>query len=253
VEALPGGYSRPVHQSGSADGGTPVGVWRRWQREFPPLEIDRCRALVVVAPHPDDETLGLGGTAALLAGRGVGVHVVAVTDGEAAYPRRGPGAREELGKVRRKELVAARIRLGIPRPRFLGFPDRNVADHEERLADMLTDVLREFPAGTWCAATWRGDDHPDHEACGRAAAAAADSAGTVFLEYPISMWHWASPDDDRVPWNRARRVPLTPAEIATKAVAVQCFSSLLEPEDGPPVVSPEMVDRLRTVGEIVFV
>ena len=40
---------------------------------------------VVVAPHPDDETLAAGGLIAALTSRGIPVTVVAVTDGEHAY------------------------------------------------------------------------------------------------------------------------------------------------------------------------
>jgi len=48
-----------------------------------PLESLHMQRLVVVAPHPDDESLGIGGTVAMLARR-VPVTVVCVTDGEAA-------------------------------------------------------------------------------------------------------------------------------------------------------------------------
>ncbi len=256
------GYSTPVTEpltNGArlaarpiAEGGTPVGAWTHWQRQFPPLDIDECPGLVLVAAHPDDETLGLGATAALLSARGVTVHVVAVTDGEAAYPdnRR---SRKELAQVRREELAAAARRLGLPRPIFLRLPDGEVANHEQRLLAKLAALLAGFDRGTWCAATWRGDGHPDHEAVGRAAAAAAKIADAVFVEYPIWMWHWATPDDPAVPWHRARRVPLTPLELTTKAAAMRCYSSQLQPGDGPPLLTAEVVDRQMTVGEIVFV
>ncbi len=78
-------------------------------------------------------------------------------------------------------------------PDFLGLPDGKLAENESRLADVLTDILAARPAGTWCAATWRGDGHPDHEAVGRAAAVAASRTGAVLLEYPIWMWHWLIP------------------------------------------------------------
>lgn len=49
----------------------------------PALKLDECAGLVVVAPHPDDETLGIGATAAQLAASGVPVQLVAVSDGVA--------------------------------------------------------------------------------------------------------------------------------------------------------------------------
>jgi LmbE family N-acetylglucosaminyl deacetylase len=112
--------------------GTPVETWTEWGRRLPLLEVEDCPALILVARHPDDETLGLGATAAVLSGRGVIVQVVAVTDGEGAYPRRGREARAELAEERREELVTAAIRLGLPRPWFLGLPDGEVGANESR-------------------------------------------------------------------------------------------------------------------------
>ena len=67
-----------------AAGGTPTSTWLGWQREFPELDLAECPGLVVVGPHPDDETLGFGATAAALRARGVDVHVVSVSDGGGA-------------------------------------------------------------------------------------------------------------------------------------------------------------------------
>ena len=70
----------------------------RWP--FDSLHIQR---LVVIAPHPDDESLGIGGTIAMLARR-VPVTVVCVTDGEAAPSMLHGG---DLAVTRRAEMVEA--------------------------------------------------------------------------------------------------------------------------------------------------
>ena len=41
------------------DGGTPESTWREWGRSFPELDLTGCSRLIIVAPHPDDEILGL--------------------------------------------------------------------------------------------------------------------------------------------------------------------------------------------------
>ena len=235
-----------------ADGGTPTALWTDWHRRLVPLNIDHCPALTLVAAHPDDETLGLGATAARLSERGVTVQVVAVTDGEAAYQDDARG-RERLAQTRRDELVAAAARIGMPRPIFLGIPDGQVSENEDRLEVELEAVLDETRPGAWCAATWRGDGHPDHEATGRAAAAASRDTPAVFIEYPVWMWHWALPDDPAVPWDDARRITLSARDLATKAEALQCFSSQLERTDGPPLLPAAVIERQMAVGEIVFV
>lgn len=75
----------------------------------------------------------------------------------------------------------------------LGLPDGRLTDHEDRIAESLAEILRGAAPGTRCAATWRGDGHPDHEAVGRAAAEACARTDVELLEYPVWMWHWAHP------------------------------------------------------------
>lgn len=235
-----------------AEGGTPVELWNEWGRKFLPLDIDHCPALLLVAAHPDDETLGLGATAAMLTERGAPVQLVSVTDGEAAYPD-DPGGRARLAARRREELIAAAARLRLAGPIFLGIPDGEVATNEDRLQVELEAILAESPPGTWCAAPWRGDGHPDHEATGRAAAAASHDTPAVLVEYPIWMWHWALPDDPDVPWGDVRRMPLTARSSTAKEAALRSFASQLERRDGPPLLAPEIIARQLAVGEVVFV
>ena len=94
---------------------------------------------------------------------------------------------------------------------------------------------------------------PDHEAVGRAAAAAAARTGAVLVEYPVWMWHWATPGDAAVPWDRARAVPLSRAAIDRKQRAAQCYRSQFDTVGaGGPVLPPFVLRRLLAVGEVVF-
>jgi LmbE family N-acetylglucosaminyl deacetylase len=235
-----------------AGGGTPVRDWLT-AGPLPALDLADCPGLVIVAPHPDDETLGLGATAAQLAAAGVDVQMVAVSDGGGAYPDLSPFERTQLEHTRRTELSRAAALLGVPPPIGLGLPDGRLADHEDELADLLAGILEARP-GVWCAATWRGDGHPDHEAVGRAAAVAAGRTGAVFVEYPLWMWHWARPGDPAVPWHRAASVPLTRSALGRKQHAAQCFRSQFESPvpDSPPILPPFVLPRLLAVGEVVF-
>jgi LmbE family N-acetylglucosaminyl deacetylase len=122
------------------------------------------------------------------------------------------------------------------------------------LAAQLADLLAAGPKGAWCAATWRGDGHPDHESVGRAAAAATERTGATLLEYPIWMWHWARPDDDAVPWQRMSRVRLDRAATARKQRAATVFRTQLTPHEpgADAVLPPFVMRRLLAVGEVVF-
>jgi LmbE family N-acetylglucosaminyl deacetylase len=194
---------------------------------------------VVVAAHPDDEVLGVGGTMAMLADRGARLRLIAITDGEASHPGTDPAV---IARTRINESADALDRLGardidVVRLRL---PDTGLAAREQELADILTEQCAGFEV---CLAPWEGDAHADHEAAGRAARWAARGAGRSVLTYPVWMWHWAEPGDHRVPWHRACRIAL-PAEIAArKRSAIDAFvSQLTDREAGlGPVVPPDIV------------
>jgi LmbE family N-acetylglucosaminyl deacetylase len=237
-------------------GGTPVPLWLAAldSEPLPPLDLSACPGLVVVAAHPDDETLGLGAATAQLVASGVDVQVISVSDGGAARPAATPRERTRWEITRRYELCRAARVLGVPKPVSLGLPDGQLADHEDRIADLLAGTLDAAPPGVWCAATWRGDGHPDHESVGRAAAKACRRTGATLLEYPVWMWHWATPADPAVPWDRAQSVRVPRRALARKRLAAHCFRSQLEPgtAGAAPVMPPSVLQRLLAVGEVVF-
>jgi LmbE family N-acetylglucosaminyl deacetylase len=235
--------------------GTPESQWQAWSRDWPPFSLAGCRRLVVVAPHPDDEVLGVGGTMALAVAAGVQVQVVAVTDGGASHPGSPTLSPDELVALRPGESEAALAQLGVVRaPLRLRLPDGAVAQGEDDLAAALEPVLR--GPGTWALTTWRQDGHPDHEATGRATAAACGRTGARLVEFPVWTWHWAGPDDARVPWSRAASVLLPPEVQAAKRRAVDCFATQVRPlSDHPadaPVLPPPVLARLLRPTETVF-
>ena len=236
-----------------AGGGTSTREWLAGNR-FPTLDLSDCPALVLVAPHPDDETLGMGATAAHLAAAGVDVQVVSVSDGGGEDPELSAYERILLERTRTSELMNATRILGLRQPIRLRLPDGEISLHEERVADLLTEILDGRGPNVWCATTWRGDGHPDHEAVGRAAAVATATTGAELLEYPVWMWHWARPGDPAVPWDRALSVPASRSAVGLKQLAAQSFRSQFEPTTtgAPPVIPRFVLSRLFAVGELVF-
>lgn len=231
--------------------GTPESTWRSWERwpRFPRFPLPASGRVVVVAAHPDDEVLGVGGTLSLLVESGVELTVVTLTDGERSHPDSRRITPAELAEVRAGELRRALAALGAADARALrlGLPDTAVARYEEELAHRLVPLLRDTAL---CLAPWDEDRHGDHEAAGRAVAAAAEVAGTPCAHYPVWMWHWARPGDPRVPWDRAARVDLPPAARAAKAAAVRCFTSQIadlgpDPADAAVLPPEELAHHLR--------
>lgn len=79
------------------------------------LDISRIRKALVVAPHPDDESLGCGGLLAMLAQRDCEVAVIFVTDGGASHPHSVSWSRTRLASKRQDEANAALLELGLDR------------------------------------------------------------------------------------------------------------------------------------------
>ncbi|NMM85600.1 GlcNAc-PI de-N-acetylase [Rhodococcus sp. SRB_17] len=236
-----------------ADGGTPESRWAG-STLFDPLDDRQCPALVLVAPHPDDEVLGVGGWASELSARGVPVTILSVTDGDASHPDSPTVTPHELATRRRDESNRAAQCLGLASPFRLGLPDGAVADHEDTLAARIRFYLQ---AGYWCAAPFRTDGHPDHEAAGRAAARAAHEARAVLVEYPIWLWHWSFPGDPSVPWPRARSFALTKDRLDAKRAAAGMFASQISDLSEHPadraILPPHVLARLIRNHETVFV
>nr|WP_237536066.1 PIG-L family deacetylase [Streptomyces sp. SID3343] len=135
----------------------------------------------------------------------------------------------------------------------LRLPDTEVAEHEASAVAELSALVAGFGA---CAAPWSGDVHGDHEAAGRAAASACASADVRYVEYPVWMWHWARPDDPRVPWKRAVRVDLTPERRRRKRDAIACFETQVRPHapgrDDRVILPPEEIEHFLRPYEVVF-
>ncbi|WP_431934515.1 PIG-L deacetylase family protein [Micromonospora sp. RP3T] len=238
--------------------GTDERTWRAWPAPatWPALAVaGRAPTAppLVVAPHPDDEVLGVGGLVAMLGG-GAGAEIAVVTDGEASHPGSTVHSPAELAAIRRAETATACGLLGVAPAAIdhLGHPDGAV--DETALVDALTARLT---PGRWCVTTWRGDGHPDHEAVGRAAAIACRRTGATLLEFPVWTWHWAEPDDPEVPWHRARRIDLTEAARSAKRAAIDAFHSQIRPLGPAPadaaILPPHVLARFARPYETVFV
>jgi LmbE family N-acetylglucosaminyl deacetylase len=238
--------------------GTPEALWRcsGWIEGLLEWDVPSVASAVVVAPHPDDETLGLGGLLQMLSARGAAVEVVAVTDGEASHAGSTRVTRAELAAWRADERDLALSRLGLAGGAVvrLRLADGQVAGSVDRLAELIASRLQ---PGTLCLAPWCHDGHPDHDASGLAAATAAAASGALLVEYPVWAWHWATPDGGELPAGRARRIPLTAGQVAQKSWAIEAFQSQLTaigtaPEDGPILPAP-ILQRFQRDHEVVWV
>lgn len=110
--------------------------------------------VLVVAPHPDDAELGMGGTISLLIDQGKNVGVLDLTSGEPT-PFGSP-------EVRRQETEKANLALGAPWRYNLGLPNRSLEPTLDN-RKLLASVFR-LTRPRWLFAPYWEDAHPDHVA-----------------------------------------------------------------------------------------
>lgn len=148
-----------------------------------------ARRLMAVLAHPDDESLGVGGTLATYAAHGVETSLVMATRGEAGrcgeHLRGTPGhpGPDALGRIREGELRAAVDILGIGDLAFLDYRDQELdrADPREAIARIVHHLRRVKPDVVLTFGQDGAYGHPDHVAiCQLTTAAVAVSADPTF-------------------------------------------------------------------------
>ncbi|WP_407305579.1 bacillithiol biosynthesis deacetylase BshB2 [Desulfosporosinus sp. SB140] len=125
--------------------------------------------VLVVLPHPDDETFGCGGTLALFAKSGVPVTYICGTLGQMGRNMGKPffATRESLSKVREAELEEACKAIGIQRLIKLGLRDKTIEfEDPEPLIDRIEQIICEIKPSLVLTHYPKYAVHPDHNALG---------------------------------------------------------------------------------------
>lgn len=224
---------------------------------LPELPLDDAdlarRTVVVLAAHPDDETLGAGGLLARLVDVGASVKVVLCSAGEASHPHSPTTAPGELALLRVREFGDAMAELGLGgRWSFLRIPDGQLEQHRPAIRDGVRAAVRDAADGgpapdVVLVAPLRGDGHPDHDTGGSVAAEVADADGYGLLEYPLWYWLWAGVGDER--WRRWVRSDMTARGREAKFAALKAHRSQTEPLSREPgdeaLLQEHFVDHFR--------
>ncbi|MGI4758126.1 MAG: PIG-L deacetylase family protein [Janthinobacterium lividum] len=219
-----------------------------WQTKLATLPAWEPPAMptLIIAPHPDDETLGAGALIATLRSQGIPVTVVAATDGENCYDI-SADERQEMRGTREKEQLAALAMLGVP------------AEHVHRLRlndsglhlqeDDLTAAIQKIAStGMHLIAPWSGDFHPDHEACAHSAARVADALGLPLTSYFFWTWHRGEASVlDQLP---VRRFVAGGEALRLKEEALQCHASQLHWPDDQPILPERLLGPARWPFEV---
>ena len=196
------------------------------------------KTLLVILPHPDDESFPMGGALAKYAAEGVRVVLVCATRGEAGIPGVSPA---EAGKLREAELRRAVAELGLSELRFLDYYDGALAqvDAEELIA-RLAALMREIrPAVVLTFGPDGISGHPDHVTLSARVTQAFDRAAL-----PDSRLYYLAPSEATLqgcgvlPSQEAAGGPVASIDITDyrlpKWRAIQAHASQNPPFQGQP-------------------
>jgi len=157
---------------------------------------DECKlskgTVIILAPHPDDETLGCGGTIAKKVNDGYRVLIVIMTDGRHSFTLvedvDSDLKPQELKEMRKNEVKTAARILGVPEENlcFLEFEDGSLEHNEKEAREKIISILRRNPP-TEVYYTSEKDFNPDHRATNRIAGGAVKKLGFHILQYEYSV------------------------------------------------------------------
>ena len=228
---------------------------------------------LVVAPHPDDETLGCGGAIALLRQLGIAVKVVVVSDGTKSHPNSKTYPPTSLKKLREGESLAALAILGVAPEAvaFFGMPDgavpnfdgkqgrqgkgaqrKDIGEYEKAIALCQQYLQNTKPSIVFLP--WRKDPHPDHRASWQLFVTAINNLNNPLriIEYPI--WDWDTAQRQDFPKSvKARRLDIRSVlELKQQAIAKyqSQISDLIKDDPQGFRLTPEMLQNFTQPWEI---
>ncbi len=193
--------------------------------------------ILVIAPHPDDAELGMGGAIAQFLDEGLRVGVLDLTSGEPT-PHGSP-------EIRARETAAATEILGIPWRENLGLPNRSLEPTLENRARLAAVFRQQRPR--WLFAPYWIDAHPDHLAATELVEAARFWAKLSKTDLPGEPHH-----PERIYNYFCVHLKLAPqpafvldisAHWEKKLAAIRCYESQFI--TGRSTESPTFLDQLR--------
>jgi LmbE family N-acetylglucosaminyl deacetylase len=214
--------------------------------------------VLILAPHPDDESLGCGGLIAEACRHGVPPVVAVLTDGTMSHPNSRRYPRERLRSLREQEARAAVSVLGMPPTRiiFLGCPDTAAPSNGpdlEHTAIRLADIAALHGCGT-IATSWEHDPHCDHVAAAHIARLASRITGARLLAYPI--WGRILPPELVISQRAVRGFRLdVRRHMECKRAAIMAhrsqYSGVIDDDLDGFQLDPRFIERFLT-GEEIF-
>jgi LmbE family N-acetylglucosaminyl deacetylase len=213
------------------------------------------RNVLVVVPHPDDESLGCGGLIASLAVTGRLFHTVFVTDGGASHPGSREWPRHRVAAQREKEAAAALAHLGIgdhPRTflrlRDAAMPELFSSDWRVAVANLSMIIATFLPE--LVLLPWRRDPHRDHRDSWRLymEARVASAISPMSLEYAVWLEEFGKaadfPSDDEAEYVVFNVAAALPSKLAAIGAHLSQTGDLIDDDPGGFRLTTATIARL---------
>ncbi len=228
-----------------------------------PLDPLTLGSTVVVAPHPDDESLGCGGTIARLRQANIPVQVLVVSDGSMSHPNSVAYPADRLRWVRQQEALNALALLGVSADAvtFMNQQDgRVLTPEQDGFSDTVLFVRELFSRlrPQTVLVPWQRDPHRDHRAVWQLVDAALTMTANPprRLAYFVWLWELAQPADWPQPGEaRAWQIDISDV-LAVKKRAIAAHTSqvtrLIDDDPTGFYLSPELLTHFDRTEEIYF-
>lgn len=214
---------------------------------------------LVLAPHPDDETLGCGSLVAAMVAAGREVWVVIVADGGGCRLASVIG-RDDVVRIRQREALQACAALGVPGERvvFLGLPDGSLGANRGEIVTALGRVAGQVkPSSVF--APFHEEAHPDHVALAQAVRLLQESGSLAApaFEYPVWLPTRVAAGMlfDSAARGRLRRAGPIGGGVQSKREALAAYASQRPVWRGVRIdgaLSDEFIELFANRGEIYF-
>lgn len=224
------------------------------------VEAIACSSALVVAPHPDDETLGCGGAIALLRDRGCNVQVLVISDGTLSHPHSCKYPAPKLRALRESETISALAVLGVDATAvtFLRLPDGAVPTQEPEFGQAVASCSNYLTqvAPQLIFLPLRYDPHSDHRASWKLiyTALANLNLSSRLIEYPI--WDWDETQRGNLPNLPSWRLDISSVvELKQQAIALYRSQTTNLIDDDPEgfCLTPEMLTNFTRPWEVYMV
>jgi LmbE family N-acetylglucosaminyl deacetylase len=154
--------------------------------------IDKYKRIIIIAPHPDDEVIGIGGFLLQQQNNETEIFIIYLTDGEGSLPNISP---EKISKNRIKlsETVLNEIHIPMTKVRRMHLPDGNVPHENDNAFQIavedLSNVIAEIrPDAVFVSYIY--DMHEDHVAAFQIVREVLKSREQICDLYGYWVWLW---------------------------------------------------------------